>query len=183
MAIHLILLALNKCNPDLPGSIQIFSDGLDALNKIENLPPYCIPTRRSHSYILKNIMVHCSDLSFCRLYSHVKVHQDGNIQYGDLSQPAQLNCQMDYHAKKAIWEAGLVNEEITQRFPLKPVWVILGKNKLISDKGDALRFWVNRKLAKECFYERNILYAQAFDKVDRESDQSSLWRVPRLFQI
>jgi hypothetical protein len=59
-------------------------------------------------------MVHCSDLSFHWLYSHVKVHQDNNIQYGDLSRPAQLNCQMDYHAKKAIWEAGPVDEEITQ---------------------------------------------------------------------
>jgi hypothetical protein len=36
-AIHLILLAVNKCNPDLPGSIQIFSNCLGALNKKENL--------------------------------------------------------------------------------------------------------------------------------------------------
>jgi hypothetical protein len=128
-------------------------------------------------------MVHCSDLSFRRLYSHVKAHQDDNIQYRDLSRPAQLNCQMDYHTKKAIWEAGLVDEEITQRFPLEPVCIFLGKNKLTSDKGDALRFWVNRKLAKEWFYEHNILYAQAFDKVDWESVHSSLWRVPWLFQI
>jgi hypothetical protein len=74
-----------------------------------------------------------------------------------------LNCQIDYHAKKAIWEAGLVDEEIIQQIPLKPVCMFLGKNKLTSDKGDALRFWVNRKLGKECFYERDILYAQAFD--------------------
>jgi hypothetical protein len=39
MAIHLILLAVNKCNPDLPGSVQIFSDCLGALDKKENLPP------------------------------------------------------------------------------------------------------------------------------------------------
>jgi hypothetical protein len=112
-------------------------------------------------------MVHCSDLSFHRLYSHVKAHQNNNIQYGDLSLPAQLNCQMDYHAtKKAIWEGGPVNEVITQRFPLEPVRVFLGKNKLTSDKGEALRFWVNSKLVKEHFYKLDILYAQAFDKVD-----------------
>jgi hypothetical protein len=133
MAIHLILLAVNKCNPDLPGSIQIFSDCLGALNKIENLPLHCIPTKCSHSDISENIMVHCSDLSFCWLYSHVKAHQDDNIHYGDLSQPAQLNCQMDYHAKKAIWEAGLVDEEITQCFPLELDCIFLGKNKLTSD--------------------------------------------------
>ncbi len=127
MAIHLILLAVNKCNPDLPGYILIVSDCLGALNKMENRPPYCIPTKFRHSDILKNIMVHCSDLSFHRLYSHVKAHQDNNIQYGDLSQLTQLNCQMDYHAKKAIWEAGPVDEEITQQFRLKPVYVFLGK--------------------------------------------------------
>jgi hypothetical protein len=76
MVIHLILLAVDKCNPDLPGFVHIFSGCLGALNKIENLPPYCIPTKCSHSDILKNIMVHCSDLSFCWLYSHVKAHQD-----------------------------------------------------------------------------------------------------------
>jgi hypothetical protein len=32
IAIHLILLAVNKCNPDLPGSVQIFSNCLGALN-------------------------------------------------------------------------------------------------------------------------------------------------------
>jgi hypothetical protein len=114
MATHLILLAVNKCNPDLPGSVQILFDCLGALNKMENLPPYHIPTKCSHSDILKNIMVHCSDLSFHWLYSHVKAHRDDNIQYGDLSRLAQLNCQMDYHAKKGIWEAGPVDEEITQ---------------------------------------------------------------------
>ncbi len=117
MAIHLILLAVNKCNPDLPGSVQIFSDCIGALNKMENLPPYCIPTKCSHWDVLKNIMVHCSDLFFHWLYSHVKAHQDNNIKYGDLLQPAQLSCQMDYHVKKAIWEAGPVDEEITTILP------------------------------------------------------------------
>ncbi len=85
MAINLILLAVNKCNHDLPGSVQISSDCLGALNKIDNLPPHCIPTKCSHSDILKNIMVHCSNLSIRWLYSHVKAHQDDNIHYGDLS--------------------------------------------------------------------------------------------------
>jgi hypothetical protein len=53
MAIHLILLAVNKCNPALPGSIQIFSNCLGALNKMENLPLYHIPTKCSHSDVLK----------------------------------------------------------------------------------------------------------------------------------
>jgi hypothetical protein len=76
---------------------------------------------------------------------------------------------MVYCAKKAIWEVGPVDEGITQRFPLKPVCVFLGKNKLTSDKGEALRFWEDKKLAREHFYKLDIFYAQAFDKVDWES--------------
>jgi hypothetical protein len=183
MAVHHILLAINKCNPGLPGSAQIFSDCLGALNKIENLPPYCIPTRCSHSENLKNIMVHCSDLSFRLLYSHMKAHQDDSIQYGDLPQPAQLNCQMDYHAKTAIWDAGPVDDKITRGFPLEPVCVFLGRNKLTSDKGEALSFWVNRQIARKIYHELDILYVHSFDKVDWECVHSSLQRTPRMFQI
>jgi hypothetical protein len=64
MAIHLILLAVNKCNPDLQDSVQIFSNCLGTLNMMVNLPPYHIPSKCSHSDILKNIMVYCSDLFF-----------------------------------------------------------------------------------------------------------------------
>jgi hypothetical protein len=44
---------------------------------------------------------------------------------------------MDYHAKKSIWESDLNPEAPTRRFPLEPICVFLGRNKLTSDKGDA----------------------------------------------
>ena len=47
MAIHLILRSLNEVFTDLWGSVHIYSDCLGALNKVENLPPYCIPTKYS----------------------------------------------------------------------------------------------------------------------------------------
>jgi len=37
MAIHLILLAINEINPDLAGSLHIFSDCLGALYKVKDL--------------------------------------------------------------------------------------------------------------------------------------------------
>ena len=64
MAICLILRSLNEVSTDLRGLVHIYSDCLVALNKVENLPPYYIPTKCSHSNILKNIMVNCSDLTF-----------------------------------------------------------------------------------------------------------------------
>jgi hypothetical protein len=64
MAIHLILWGINEVHQGLQGLVLILSDCLGALDKVENLPPYRTPTQCSHSNILKNIVVNCSDLSF-----------------------------------------------------------------------------------------------------------------------
>jgi hypothetical protein len=104
MAIHLILWGVNEVCQGLQGSAHILSDCLGALNKVKNLPPYCIPTQCSHSDILKNILVNCSNLSFTQIFSHVKAHQYNHTGYESLTRSLQLNCQMDYHAKKAIWD-------------------------------------------------------------------------------
>ena len=45
MAIHLILLALNKVWPELRGRTVIYSDCLGALSRVANLPPHRIPTK------------------------------------------------------------------------------------------------------------------------------------------
>ena len=100
-----------------------------------------------------------------------------------LTRSAQLNCQMDYHAKKAIWESDLNPDGPTRRFPLEPICVFLGRNKLTSDKGDALRFWVQKQLARSRFHTADILYGQQFDSVDWEMVHEALNRVPRMFQI
>jgi hypothetical protein len=92
MAIHLILLGVNVVSTNLRGLVLVLSDCLGTLNKVKDLPPYRIPTQCSHSDILKNIMTNCSNLSFSRLYSHVKAHQDDGKAYGDLTRDAQLNC-------------------------------------------------------------------------------------------
>jgi hypothetical protein len=85
MAIHLILHGFQEVSPGLTGLVHILADCLGALHKVENLPPYRIPTRYSHSDILKNIMVNCSNLSFVRNFSHIKAHQDEGIEYGSLT--------------------------------------------------------------------------------------------------
>jgi hypothetical protein len=85
MAIHLILKGVPEFNRDLQGSIHILSDCLGALWNVENLPPYRIPSRCSHSDILKNIMLSCSGMTFKRVFSHIKAHQDGGEDYGILS--------------------------------------------------------------------------------------------------
>ncbi len=183
MAIHLILKAVTKVSSDLTGSMHILLDCLGALNKVKDLPPYRIPTQCSHSDILKNIMVNCSNLSFSCISSHVKAHQDDKLAYGDLPQDAQLNCQMDHLAKMAIFEAAATQRDQTKRFPLELLCVLLGNNKVTSDKGERVWFWVHRQLAQARFHDANILFGQQFDLVDWEMVHAALHRVPRMFQI
>ncbi len=138
MAIHLILCGVNVVAIYLRGLVLILSDCLGALNKVRDLPPYRIPTQCSHSDILKNIMANCSNLLFSRVYSHVRAHQDDGKAYGVLMKDAQLNCQMDYLGKKAIYETHAHKEAHARRFPLEPICVFLERSKLTSDKGERL---------------------------------------------
>jgi hypothetical protein len=87
------------------------------------------------------------------------------------------------YAKKAIWGSDHNPDAPTCCFPLEPLCVFLGMNKLTSDKGDMLQFWVQKQLAWSRFYEADILYGQQFDSVDWEMVHGALNRVPRMFQI
>jgi hypothetical protein len=172
MATHLILRGMNEPSPNLTGSVHILSDCLGGLSKVEDLLPYRIPTKCSHSDILKNIMANCSNLSFSQIFSHVKAHQDDGRKYGDLLCEAQLNCQMDYLAKKAIHEAPPTHDAAMQHFPFEPLGVFLGKNKLTSDKGERQKFWVHKQLT---------LYT-GFPGCSKSGRASKLWILPRLME-
>jgi hypothetical protein len=104
MAIHLILLSVNKLHPELTGSVEIVSDCLGALKRVSYLPPYRIPTRCHHFDILKTILVSCRGLTFTTYYSHVKAHQDNKDLFAKLSRKAQLNCTMPQ--KQGYWQMG-----------------------------------------------------------------------------
>ncbi len=174
MAIHLILKAVNKVSSDLTGSMNILLDCLGGLNKVKDLPPYWIPTQCSHSNILKNIMANCSNLLFSRIFSHVKVHQDDKLAYGDLPQDAQLNCQMDHLAKTAIFEAVATQRDQMKCFPLELLCVLLGNNKVTSDEMERVQFWTHRQLVRARFHDASILFGQQFDLVDWEMVHKAL---------
>jgi hypothetical protein len=48
MAVHLILVSVNRLNSLLAGSVEVVSDCLGALSRVVNLPPYRIPSRCKH---------------------------------------------------------------------------------------------------------------------------------------
>jgi hypothetical protein len=99
LAIHLILLSINRVTPNLPGSVHIYSDCLGTLDKVKNLPPHQILSKCHHSDVLKNIMIHCLTLTFDHLLLHVSAHQDDSKEFDKLSHQAQLNCAVDFGAK------------------------------------------------------------------------------------
>jgi hypothetical protein len=129
--------------------VKIYLDCLGALEKVTSLPANRVPSSCKHSDILKNIMVNCSNLSFSCQYLHVLAHQDEKMSYQQLPrQPTQLNCQMDASTKGQLW--GLEGDVLPPQdvFPLEPLAVFVGKEKLTSGSEDLLRFWSQRKVAR-----------------------------------
>ena len=183
MAIHLILLAANEVRPDLSGRVRVYSDCLGALDKVATLPPNRIPTRCRHSDILKNVMTNCSHLSFAVSYSHVRAHQDDSTAYNNLCRPAQLNCIMDGHAKRALWQLDTDELPVQQAFPREPITVFIGDDKMTSDTSESLRFWAHRILAEQTFRNLGILSSDAFHEVAWRQVYDALHEVPRLFQL
>ncbi len=102
MAVHLLLVSMNRVHATLAGSVEVVLDCLGALKCIVHLLPYRIPSRCKHLDILKNTLVNCRDLNLTLDYSHVKAHQDENVAFDKLSRKLQLNCICNHLAKQQI---------------------------------------------------------------------------------
>jgi hypothetical protein len=180
---HLILLSINEVNKDLSGFVIIYSDCLGTLDKVKNLPLSCIPTRSAHLDVLKNIPVNCSNISFNRYYFHVLAHQDDQQDNRFISCPSQLNCFIDYLAKKALWDFQATQPPPQQAFPLEPICIFASNTKITADMGNYVQFWTQRQLAHNSLHHLNILFAQECGYVDWEMVYEILHGIPRLFQL
>jgi hypothetical protein len=129
LAIHLILLSINKIHQLLSGSMEIVLDCLGALKRATHLPPYWIPSRYRHSDILKTILVHCHGLLFTTYYLHIKAHQDDKESFCKLSRKAQLNCICNHAAKVRIAADGLEATTPCKMFLLEPIGLFVGGQK------------------------------------------------------
>ncbi len=81
-------------------------------------------------------------------YSHVKAHQNDLANVAELSRPAQLNCMMDYQAKKALWD--LQPTELPKNWPLpgKALSVFFGGVKITINGMEELQYQVHKRLAQ-----------------------------------
>ena len=183
LAIHLVLLAVNKVNPDLTGKMIIYSDCLRALGSVENLPTFKIPSACKHADILKTILVNCGDLSFACSYEHVPAHQDDSAEFHTLSRQLQLNCAVDAGAKRQILELDTDTRLTQLALPLEPITCFAGPWKLTPGMKWETRFWCHRHLAREAHSVMGTLNTQQFDQIAWYEVSRALAEVPKLFQL
>jgi hypothetical protein len=86
----------------------------------------------------QNILVNCRDLTFSIHYSHVKVHQDGTTSFNKLSRSLELNCICDHPAKQRLADGVLEPKGGSKLFPLEPIGIFVGGEKLLSETGPLL---------------------------------------------
>ena len=184
MAVHLLLLSVNRVNPELSGECTIYSDCLGGLRKVAELPPYRVPASCRHSDVLKNVLINCRELTFTRTYRHVDAHQDREKNWDEMVREEQLNTVCDGGAKKKIFDVEDIESESQEPFPLEPVCVYVNGEKMTSDTGPEIRYAAHRVLAKELFHSQKVLTARQFEEVAwREVHETLSQKVPTLFAL
>ncbi len=167
MAINLILVSVNWVHKPLCGNVQVVSNCLGALQWVTYLPPYRTPSRCKYSDILKNILVNCRDLTFSVHYSHIKVHQDDTTGFDKLSRKLQLNCISNHLAKQCLGDGVIEPKGGSQLFPLEPIGIFMGAEKLSSETGPLLRFHAHCQLARSLFHRKKICRAMGLRRSTR----------------
>jgi hypothetical protein len=90
---------------------------------------------------------------------------------------------MDFNAKRVLLDIQPMNLPSQHAFPLEPVCTFAGPTKITANTGQHLWYWAHRRLAKERFYQMDIMYSQQFELVDWEMVYSQLNSVSKLFQL
>ena len=100
-----------------------------------------------------------------------------------LRRSLQLICICDHLAKQRLRNGELEIQGGGQLFPLEPIGIFLGGEKLLPETGPLLQFHAHLQLARSLFHKKNILSCNKFEEVDWELFHSTLHLVPRLFQV
>ena len=103
--------------------------------------------------------------------------------YESLAQPEQLNFLMDGKAKQYIWDLDQDKLPHKEAFPLEPLCVFIGEEKISSDTGARIRFWAHKQLSEELYRNLRILLPGQFKEVDCEMFHLVLHELSQMFQI
>jgi hypothetical protein len=71
-------------------------------------------------------------------YSHMKAHQDDTTLFNKLSRSLQLNCICSHLAKRRLSHGEHEPKGGRQLFPLEPIGIFVGDEKLSSETGPLL---------------------------------------------
>lgn len=107
MAVHLLLLPVNKVKPGLTGYITVYSDCEQALRSIASLPTLKIPKQYKHLDILKIYWSTAQTSVFTLTTSTHWLIKMMEKRFHTLSCPAQLNCVVDAGAKQQLLDLDL----------------------------------------------------------------------------
>lgn len=88
---------------------------------------------------------------------------------------------MDSKAKRALLALRSVRPPEQTPFPLEPIAIFAGRDKITSDSGSLVHFWAQQQLARSYYLKKNILDGDAFAQVDWGTYYAALHKVPRLF--
>ncbi len=68
-------------------------------------------------------------------------------------------------------------------FPLEPVGVFVQGEKMTSDTGGHIRYWVHHQLTRAYYHEHNLLSHKQFNAINWRSVHNTLHKLPWLFQL
>ena len=166
MVVHLILLAISMISPKLRGHVQIYSDSLGTLGRVRDLPPNRISKRCRHLNILKNILVNCGRLSFCRVYLHVKAHQDDYMKWEDMTKEVQLSTACNAGAKMCLQMQDITNPAWQEPFWLEPICMFIDGKNMTLDIGSHIWYTARKQEACSFFHNTSRMFLDAFNEVD-----------------
>ena len=82
--------------------------------------------------------------------------------------------------KKCLLEADASGLVVRCRSPLEPIACYVGNDKMTSDTGDAIQFWVHRRLEREALVDGKVLVDWQFDAIEWEAMYAALHSVPQI---
>ena len=133
--------------------------------------------------MLKNVLANCTSLTFGMEYMHIKAHKDNPARYNVLERPSQLEYLCNRMVKGVVW--GLAGEEYPNQkmFPLDPLAMFIGEDKLTTDMSGESRFWVKKQIVKTVFDKLRLMLSEKFHEVVWRHVYDAVLETPRMFQI
>ena len=84
-------------------------------------------------------------------------------------------------AKQEICDLDPDNLSHQEAFPMEPLCVFLGKEKMSSDTGAKICFWAHKQPAKDLYRNLRILLSDEFKEVDWDMVHLALHELPGMF--